>query len=237
MITNLEIQVQSRKTGKSNCRKLRRAESVPGVVYGAGKKNTSLLAEEKIVKKFASHEFENAIFTLKSDDKEVNGTKVLFKEVTRHPVNRRPIHFDFLAIDLNKEIRVYVELKFEGKAIGLSEGGLLEPIVRQLEVACLPSKIPEYIAVNVSELHVGQTVHLKEITLPEGVRAVSQDDLALVTVTVVKEEELTPTPAAAAAGDAAAAAAAPGAAAPAAGAAAAPGAAAPAADAKKAEKK
>jgi large subunit ribosomal protein L25 len=90
--------------------------------------------------------------------------------------------------------------------------------MRQVEISCLPTKIPEFIVVDVSGLHVGQTVHLKELTLPEGVKAVSQEDLALVTVTVVKEEELTPTPVAATAD-------ATGAAAPAAGAPAAPGAA------------
>jgi large subunit ribosomal protein L25 len=216
MISNVEIKVQARKTGKSSCRKLRRTENIPGVIYGFGKKNTPLFAEEKLVKKFASHEFENAIFTLKSDDKEIDGARVLFKEVVRHPVTRKPVHFDFLAIDLTKEIRVYVDLKFEGKPVGLSEGGLLEPIMRQVEVSCLPTKIPDSISVDVSGLHVGQTVHLKELTFPEGVKPVSQDDLALVTVTIVKEEELTPTPAAVTA-DAAAA--------PAAGAPSAPGAA------------
>ena len=231
MISNVELNVTNRNVGKSSCRKLRRAENVPGVVYGAGKKNTSIIAEEKIVKKYASHEFENAIFTLKSDDGQIKGTKVLFKDVVRHPVSRRPLHFDLLAIDMNKEIRVHVELRCEGKPIGLSEGGVLEQLVRQLEVSCLPTKIPEYIRVDVSPLHVGQAVHLSEITLPEGVKAVSQDDLAIATMTVVAEEVAAPV--AAAATDAAAA---PGAAAPAAGAAA-PAAAAPAADAKKAEKK
>lgn len=232
MNTNIEIQVQSRKSGKSNCRKLRRQENIPGVIYGAGKKNAPLFAEEKVIKKFAAREYENAIFTLKSDDKEINGAKVLFKDISRHPVSRKPIHFDFLVIDLNKEIRVYVDLKFEGKAIGLTEGGLLEAIVRQIEIACLPTKIPEFIAVDVSNLHVGQTVHLKDVTLPDGVRAISSSDLALVTVTVV-EEEVAATPAAATPDAAAAAAGTPAAA----GAAAAPGATPAAATPAKTEKK
>lgn len=219
---NLELVVGTRKAGKSACRKLRKNESIPGVVYGAGTKNISLYAEEKWIRKYASQAYENAIITLKSDDKSLDGTKVLFKEVIVGPVSRKPLHFDFLAIDMNKAVRVMVELRFEGKAEGTREGGLLQTLVRQIEVECLPSKIPEYIACDVTPLHIGQALHLKEIALPEGVKATSVEDIALVTVTVVKEEEIA-TPVAAAAPV-------PGAA-PAAGAPAAPGA-APAAPAK-----
>lgn len=226
---DLEILVEPRQTGKIHCRKYRRLQKIPGVVYGSGKQNFNFVAEEKMIKKFSSQQFENAIFTLKSPDSKVNGTKVLMKEVIVQPVTRRPVHIDLLAIDMNKEVKVAVELKFVGKAEGISEGGVLQPLMRQLEVWCLPANIPESIVVDVSPLHVGQSLHLSDITLPEKVRAASHEDLAIVTVTVIREEE-------AAAPVAAAATAAPaaGAAAPAAAGAAA---AAPAADAKKDAKK
>lgn len=194
---DITLEVSTRKAGKSACRKLRRKENIPGIIYGAGKKNVPLFAEEKWVRKYASQAFENAIITLKSDDSSLNGTKVLFKEVIVQPVSRRPLHFDFLAIDMNKEVRVMVELRFEGKAEGTKEGGTLQPIVRQIEVECLPKDIPDFIAVDVSPLHIGQALHIKEITLPAGVRATSVEDIALVTVTVIKEEEVTPQAAAA----------------------------------------
>lgn len=232
---SLEIIIEPRQTGKIHCRKYRRLQKIPGVVYGSGKQNFNFVAEEKMIKKFSSQAFENAIFTLKSDDSKVNGTKVLMKEVIVQPVTRRPVHIDLLAIDMNKEVKVAVELKFVGKAEGISEGGVLQPLMRQLEVWCLPANIPESITVDVSPLHVGQSIHLSEITLPEKVRAATHDDVALVTVTVIRDEEPTPTAAAAPAAGAAAPAA--GAAAPAAGAAApAAGAAAPAAAKKDAKK-
>lgn len=211
------LEVSPRKPGKSACRKLRKKENTPGIIYGAGKKNVPLFAEEKWVRKYSSTQFENAIITLKSDDASLNGTKVLFKEIIVQPVSRRPVHFDFLAIDMNKEVRVMVELRFEGRAEGTKEGGALQPLVRQLEVECMPTAIPEYITVDVTPLHIGQALHLSEITLPAGAKATSVEDIALVTVTAIKEEEATPQ---AAAADAAA-----------------PAAAAPAADAKKDEKK
>ncbi|MES2767892.1 MAG: 50S ribosomal protein L25 [Bdellovibrionota bacterium] len=195
----LVLEVGTRKAGKSACRKLRKKESIPGIIYGAGKKNVPLFAEEKWVRKYASGAFENSIITLKSADSALNGTKVLFKEVIVQPVTRRPLHFDFLAIDMNKEVRVLVELRFEGKAEGTRAGGTLQPIVRQIEVECLPSKIPEYIAIDVTPLHIGQALHIKEITLPDGVRATAVEDIALVTVNVIKEEEIAAPTAAAAA--------------------------------------
>lgn len=213
----LVLEVGTRKSGKSACRKLRRKESIPGIIYGAGKKNVPLFAEEKWVRKYASQAFENAIITLKSDDASLNGTKVLFKEVIVQPVSRRPLHFDFLAIDMNKAVRVMVELRFEGRAEGTREGGALQPIVRQIEVECLPKDIPEFIAVDVTPLHIGQALHIREITLPAGVKATAVEDIALVTVAVIKEEEIAaPVAAAAAAPGAAPAAGAPAAAAPAA---------------------
>lgn len=220
-MSDLELVVGTRKAGKSACRKLRKNENIPGIIYGAGKKNVPLYAEEKWIRKFASQAFENEIITLKSDDKSLDGTKVLFKEVIVGPVTRRPLHFDFLAIDMNKTVRVMVELKFEGKAEGTKEGGLLQILARQIEVECLPTKIPQFLTCDVTPLHIGEALHLKDISLPDGVRATSVEDIALVTVQIIKEE---------AAATQTVAAAVPGAA-PAAGAPAAPGA-APAAAAK-----
>ncbi len=220
--SEIVLEVGTRKPGKSTARKLRRKENIPGIIYGMGKKNVPLYAEEKWVRKYSSTQFENEIITLKSDDKELDGTKVLFKEIIVQPVTRRPVHFDFLAIDMNKDVTVLIELKFEGRAEGTREGGQLQPLMRQLEVECLPEKIPEYIIIDVTPLHNGQSIHLSDLTLPEGVKATATEDLALVTCTVIKEEEE-----AAPAATEEAAAPAEGAAAPA----------APAGDAKKDEKK
>lgn len=204
--TQVELPVSARKTGKHFSRQLRKQGQVPGVLYGNKKTNFQLAAEEKLIKKFSTSAFENTIFTLKSDMSGVDNVPVLIKAIDVDPVSRRPLHFDVYVVDMNKTVRVFVELRFEGKAIGLSEGGLLQPLMREIELECLPKDIPNFVAVDVSNLGVRQTIHISEVALPVGVKAVATEDLALVTVSVVEEEVIaapTATP------DAAAAAAAP----------------------------
>lgn len=184
---DIQIDVTTRETGKSAVRKLRKNKTVPGVVYGATE-NKILAAEEKLIVKYNVTKFENAIFTLQSKDAKLNGLKVLMKEVKVHPVTRRPSHIDFLAIDLNKEVRVYVELRTEGKAAGIGDGGLLEILVREIEVECLPTKIPQFLTIDVTNLGVGDAAHLQDIKFPEGVKPTSNENIAVATVTIIKEE-------------------------------------------------
>lgn len=194
-----ELEVTVRPTGRHNSRVLRKQEMTPGVVYGSGiKGNVHLSAVEKLVRKYATGEFENTILTLKSTDSALNGVKVLLKDIAVHPVTRRPLHMDLWAIDLKKAVRVNVEVRFEGKAIGLADGGVLQPLLREIEVECLPTAIPEFIATDVSNLGVYDTLHISDLKLPAGVKSTAKEDLALVTVTVVKEEEAAPVAAAAA---------------------------------------
>lgn len=201
----IELTVAPRKTGKHHSRQLRMKGRVPGVIYGHKFETLQVEAEEKLIKKYSAQAFENSIFSISSNEvKGVNKTPVLLKAIDVDPVTRRPVHFDMYVVDMNKTVKVYVELRFEGKAIGLSEGGLLQAIVRELEVECLPKDIPAFITVDVSNLGVHQTLHISEIQLPAGVKAVAATDLALVTVTVVAEEAAAPV-----AADAAAAAAEP----------------------------
>lgn len=205
----IELTVSARKSGKHHSRQLRKSGMVPGVLYGNKSKQVVTFAtEEKALRKYSASQYENSIFKLKSDISSVNGTPVLIKSIDVHPVNRRPLHVDFYEVDMNKAVRVSVELRFEGKAIGLSEGGLLQPLMRQIEVECLPGNIPEFIAIDVSNLGVHQSIHLGEVTLPEGVKAVT-GNVALVTVGIIEEEAATPAAAAATPGAAAPAAAEP----------------------------
>lgn len=201
---NFEVPVESRSTGRHNSRVLRKGQKIPGVVYGAGVKgNHHFAADEKLVVKYGSHVFENTILTLKSSDSKLNDVKVLLKEIIRHPVTRRPLHIDFWAIDLKKSVRVNVEVRFEGRAAGLADGGVLQPILREVEVECLPTAIPEFFSLDVSNLGVHDTLHISDIKLPDGVKTVSHENLALVTVTVIREEEVAPAAAAAVPGAAA----------------------------------
>ncbi|MCB0394247.1 MAG: 50S ribosomal protein L25 [Bdellovibrionales bacterium] len=213
----ITLLVNARNTGKGEAGRLRRNKTVPAVVYGVNMDNKNLSVEEKMIVKYANHKFENSIFTLESSDSAVNGKKVLMKKVDRDPLSRRPVHVDFYAPDMTQEVRVTVELKFEGKAAGQADGGMVQPVRRNIEVDCLPDAIPEFILVDVTNLGLNETIHLSEITLPTGVSAASTEDLALVSCAIIEEEVIETPTAAPAEGAAAPAEGAAAAAAPAAG--------------------
>ncbi len=222
------LTVTPRQTGKHNSRAFRRSEKIPVVLYGPSVKQPhSLLMDELTVTRYAGRKFESTIFRITSTDSAINNLAVLVKAVQVHPVTRRPEHVDLYAVDMTKEIRVRIEIRLEGKPAGLAEGGMLQAIVRELEIECLPTAIPEFIAADVSELGVGDSLHVYDLKLPAGIKVITGSEQTIATVNILAEEVAAPVVTAAVEGATATAA---GAAAPAAGAAAAPGAAAPAAD-------
>lgn len=224
----IDLNVEPRQTGKHFSRQSRDGRKVPAVIYGSIK-NKNILLEEGFIVKHNVRAYENALFSLKSSDPELNNVVALMKDVQVHPVTRRPQHVDLFALDLKKAVRVFIEIKCEGKPAGIADGGLLNVVNRQIEIECLPTEIPDGITADVSHLGIGDSVHVSELNLPAGVKLISSPDLTVAVVNMAEEEVLTPTPAAdaAAAAPGAAAPGAPGAAAPGA-----PGAAAPAADGK-----
>ena len=224
----VDLNIETRETGKANSRAFRNNSKVPAVIYGATS-NMNVMIHVNDVIKYNSRAYENALFNLKSADAKANGKVVLLKDVQVHPVSRRPEHVDLFAIDLNKPVRIDVEISLTGKAIGLSEGGLLNIVNRTITIEVLPNDIPENITADISHLAVGDALHVSDLQVPAGVKVISSLDMTIAVVNVA-EEEAVATPAA----DAAAA---PAAAAPAAGAPAAAGKDAKAADAKAPAKK
>jgi large subunit ribosomal protein L25 len=228
----IEMTVEPRQTGKSTSRALRVDRKVPAVVYGAVE-NKNIYIEENTVKKYNVRAYENALFSLKSTDAKINGIVVLMKEVNVHPLTRRPRHVDLFALDLKKMVRVSVEVRLEGKPIGIADGGLLNVVNRTVEIECLPTEIPEGFTADISGLAVGDALHVSDLKIASSIKIISPLDMTIA-VCNLQEEEVIAAPAAGAAAPAAGAAApAAGAAAPAAGAAKAPAAAAKAPAAKK----
>lgn len=230
MKSRIELSVEPRDTGKGNSRTLRTEKKVPAVIYGAIE-NVNVHVSEKEIVKYNVRAYENALFSLKSSNAKANGKVVLMKQVDVHPLNRRPLHVDFFALDLTKTVRINVEIKLEGKPVGLAEGGLLNVVNRTIEIEVLPTDIPDNITADISQLGVGDALHVSDLKVPEKVRVISSPELTIAVVNVQEEEVVAPTAEAAPAAGAAATPAA-GAAAPAAGAKDAK-AAAPAKDAKK----
>lgn len=199
-----DLPVEVRKTGKHWARTLRTERKVPGVVYGAIKENLFVTVDENAIIKYRARAFENSLFNLKLDGLK-DDIVVILKDIQKHPVTHRPEHVDLLAIDLKKPVRIELEVRLEGKPIGLADGGLLTIVNRSIEIECLPTAIPDAIVADVSNLGVGDSLHVSDLNLPEGLKLISPADLTVAVVNV-QEEAPVATPAAEAAPAAAAAA-------------------------------
>ncbi len=182
----VEIEVKARTPGRAAARGLRVSKMVPGIVYGATGNTPISVAEGSIVK-YNTRAFENALFNLKGE--KLTGVVALLKEVVINPLTRRPEHVDFFALDLKKTVRIAVEIRLEGKPIGLSEGGLLSFVNRTIEIECLPTEIPDAIVADVSNLGVGDALHISDLKIPAGLKVMSQPELTVAVVNIVEEEK------------------------------------------------
>lgn len=186
----LEIKVDPRdKKNKRDAKRLLRNGKIPAILYGP--KTTAIaLALDK--REFSSRvaDLEGShLVRLKSQSAALADKVALVKEMQFHPISGDVIHTDLYEVDLTAKITVHVPLHFVGKAEGVVRGGILQPIVREIEVECLPLDIPAYFDVDVSRLDIGDSVHIEALTMPEGVTAVAESNLALVAVVPPTVEE------------------------------------------------
>lgn len=190
---NLTITAQPRNPGKGTSRGLRDQRMIPAVIYGPKIENLSIsIPEVDAVKYTTRHGYENTIFTLKSDDKKLDGVKVLTKEVDIHAVSRRPLHVDFFAPDMTQVVRVEVEVRLTGKAAGTMEGGLVSQVKREVEIECLPLEIPEHFELDISNLQLDDSMHVSDIQFPQGVKVITSLNETLATCAIVEEQATTP---------------------------------------------
>jgi large subunit ribosomal protein L25 len=193
-VETVEIKIEPREAGtKGKAKRLRRDGKLPGVFYGPKAQTVPLEIDRKdFMSRVADLEGSHLI-RIKSGSPLLADKVALVKEMQFHPVTGEVLHADFYEVDLSAKIRVKVPLHFVGKAVGVVRGGILQPIVREVEVECLPTDIPEFFNVEVSELDIGDSLHVTGLAMPEGVVAASESDLTLVTVVPPSIEEA-PTP-------------------------------------------
>jgi large subunit ribosomal protein L25 len=193
-LETLEIQVETREVGsKRQARRMRRDGKIPGVLYGPKTSPVPLeLNKKEFSNRVAGLEGSHLV-RLKSGSTALADKVALVKEMQYHPITGEVIHTDLYEVDLTAKIQVRVPLHFVGKAAGVVRGGILQPIVREIEVECLPLDIPEFFNVEVSALDIGDSIHIEELPMPEGVNVVSESNLALVAVVPPTVEEA-PTP-------------------------------------------
>jgi len=190
-LEKIELQATVRKsTGNGPARVLRRAGQIPAVLYGRRTEPVLLSVNtkdfEQILKKGSFGQF---ILDLVIQ----NGKKVtkpaMIKELQTHPVSGNLIHIDFYEVDMKRQIKVMVPVITKGKSVGVEEGGMLNIVRRELEVLCLPGDIPESIEIDISELTMGDAVHLEDVPLGENVEVVTDVNYTVVTVLSPKVEE------------------------------------------------
>lgn len=177
--------------GKEEAKRLRRALRIPGIVYGGSRGPIPVTVNPRELLS-ALEAGENVLITLSLAGGDGGHTcTVILKELQMDPVKDRPLHADFLEISMERKIRVEVPLVLTGESVGVkSKGGILEQPLRQLFVECLPLTIPEKIAVDVSVLDIGHAIHVRDLTVAEGIRILDDPERVVASVVAPAAEEV-----------------------------------------------
>jgi large subunit ribosomal protein L25 len=176
--------------GKNDARRLRARGLVPLTVYGGEGEPVAAAAPLRelaaILRSGAGH---NAIFTLDVDG--VGPSEVMFLDRQLDPIKSRLIHADLRRLVRGQEIEVSVRLELEGEPAGATDGGgILEQLLREVEIRCRPSIIPDFIRVDVSNLGVHEVLHVSDVKVEEGITIVTDPETAVATVAVLREEQV-----------------------------------------------
>jgi large subunit ribosomal protein L25 len=169
-------------TGKNSARKMRATGRIPAVVYGHGEQTRMLSVDaHELELLFKRVHWENTIITLAIEG-ERGDVRALVREVQSHPYRGDVLHVDFQQIHAGEKVTVEVPIRLVGAAPGVKLGGILMNTISDLEVRCSADRIPEFIEVDVSSLGIGDSIHLRDITLPEGVEAQIDAERSLCSV-------------------------------------------------------
>jgi len=178
--------------GKCPCRRIRTQTLVPGIYYNKQGANIAVQVEMLPLTKMYGKVGSSRVFNLEVEQNgKTEALPVLIKSVQYDPIKSRPIHVDFYGVDLDRDIKVDVRVVMEGKAKGIVLGGLLEVFRDSIEVVCKPLDVPSKIVIDVTDLDIGVNLHVADVKLPEGVRAVFEDNFAVVGVVAQEAEEAT----------------------------------------------
>jgi large subunit ribosomal protein L25 len=183
-MATVELKVKAReKVGTGGARKIRREGSFPAVLYGEGEGVQTLSVDSKafypVIHTAAG---ENVVLNLRIEGHNGGECLAIIKDIQYHPVRRDILHVDFQHISMTKEIVVRVPVEIRGEAFGVkTRGGILEVIHREIEVECLPGDIPDGIALDVTELDVGDSLQVKDLRV-EKATIISDPDETVVTI-------------------------------------------------------
>jgi large subunit ribosomal protein L25 len=172
--------------GKGGARGLRRSGLIPGVVYRGGNSVAVQLAAKELSQFISKTAGEQVLVNLDFQD----GSKMaIVKDYQKDPIMGDLLHVDFQEISATEEIEISVHIITTGESIGVKrDKGILQFGIREIEIECLPDKIPGHVTVDVSNLLIGQTIHVSDLKLGEGIRVITDPGELIVAVTTIKEE-------------------------------------------------
>jgi len=183
--------------GKGAARRLRRGGMLPGVVYSGGESIPIKLQKKEMVRLINSGIGEHTLITiqLNDDNTKVSEHPVLIKDYQTDPVTDEFLHVDFMEISLKDKVKITVPLAIIKEPIGVKKGGILQYHVREVEIECLPTQIPDKIEVDASFIEIGHSLHVSDLKPPTGVKILTDPQEVILSVTApVVEETAPPTP-------------------------------------------
>jgi len=174
--------------GKNASRRLRKEGKLPAILYGKNIRNVSLTLDKKdIFDVLKSETGENTIFKVSFNSKKKNA---MIKELQKDPVTDALLHADLILIAMDEVVNIAVPLLLIGEAVGVkAEGGFVDFVNREVEVECLPKDIPENIEIDISDLHLYQSIKVDELSPPEGVTITTDDQSVIVLIEAPSKEE------------------------------------------------
>jgi len=183
--------IKREKTGKDVSKKLRKQELIPAIIYGPRFQPLPIAVKSsELESALIKHKGETILFNLQLANGEPSKIQAILKDYQTHPVTDKIIHIDFLAIHEKETITIDVPLEFVGKPVGISKGGILEILLHELTIECLPSEIPDKITVDISNLDIGDVLHVKDIKVPKGIKVVDNPEETVATILTEAKEEV-----------------------------------------------
>lgn len=171
-------------TGKGASRKMRREGRIPAVLYGKGQEGVPLSLGNKDVFQLLAHPgaMTNILKLEINESGKSQQKNVLVKKIQKHPFRDQVLHMDLLEVAMDQEISVMVPIEVSGESKGVKEGGILELKRRDLEVICLPGRIPNTLVIDITPLGIGDAVHVEDIVPPEGVKISFESNFTVLSV-------------------------------------------------------
>ncbi len=183
-MSDINITAKKRtKSTKGAVNKIRREGNVPGILYSKGSEPVNIFVEELSLKPVV-YTSEVHLVNLKIEDQE--SVRSILKDIQFDPLTDRIVHVDFQAVTLGKAIQLQLPISFIGSAVGVKEGGKLQQNLHKLDIQCLPKDIPQHLEVDITNLHIGNSILVGDLSF-ENIEILSAADTVVVSVTTIKE--------------------------------------------------